>query len=93
MPVRFSRRAEADLLQIGRYTIERWGVEQAGQYLNELDECCRALACNPRMGRACDEIRPGLRRIGCGRHVIFYRVGATDVIISRILHDRMLPNP
>jgi hypothetical protein len=34
---------------------------------------------------------PGLRRMEQGRHVVFYRAEPGDILISRILHQRMLP--
>jgi len=88
---RFSRRAESDLLEIIRYTLHRWGEDQAIRYIDGLEACCEQLAGNPALGRACDEIRPGLRRMEHGRHVVFYRREGSGVFISRILHQRMLP--
>jgi plasmid stabilization system protein ParE len=44
---RFSRRAEADLLEIARYTLHRWGEAQVIRYLDDLEACCRKLAENP----------------------------------------------
>jgi toxin ParE1/3/4 len=88
---RFSRRAEADLLEIGAYTLHTWGEDQAIRYLDDLEECCRTLAENPVLGRACHDVRPGLRRMERGRHVLFYRENAEGILISRILHQRMLP--
>jgi toxin ParE1/3/4 len=88
---RFSRRAEADLLRIGAYTLRTWGENQAIRYLDDLEECCQILADNPALGRACDEVRPGLRRMERGRHVVFYRREASGILVSRILHQRMLP--
>jgi toxin ParE1/3/4 len=89
--VRFSRRAEADLYDIGLYTLRTWGETQTKRYLTKLEECCWALGSNPARGRPCDNVRPGLRRIEQGKHVVFYREGAGGVLISRILHQRMLP--
>jgi toxin ParE1/3/4 len=88
---RFSRRAEADLLAIGAYTLRNWGEEQAVRYIDGLEACCQMLADNPALGRACDDIRPGLRRMEHGRHVVFYRQAAGGILVSRILHQRMLP--
>ena len=88
---RFSRRAEADLLSVGRYTVRTWGKAQTARYLGELQACCRTLADNPALGRACDDIRSGLRRMEHGKHVIFYRREPTGILISRILHESMLP--
>ncbi len=89
--VRFSRLAEADLMEIIRYTLDRWGEDQAIRYVDDLEGCCEQIAANPALGRACDDIRPGLRRIEHGRHIVFYRQEAGGVLISRILHQRMLP--
>ncbi len=49
------------------------------------------LADNPALGRACGSIRPGLRRMEQGRHVVFYRQVKGGIVISRILHQNMLP--
>ncbi len=88
---RFSRRAEADLLSISAYTLRTWGEDQTVRYIDDLEACCRILANNPALGRACDDVRPGLRRMERGRHVVFYRENAGGILVSRILHQRMLP--
>jgi len=88
---RLSRLAEADLLDIATYTLETWGQDQAVRYVDDLEACCRRLADNPELGRACEHIRPGLRRMEHGRHVLFYRMEADGILVSRILHHRMLP--
>ena len=89
---RFSRRAEADLLNIGGYTLHTWGEAQADRYIGELETCCQMLADNPMLGRPCDDIRPGLRRMEHGKHVVFYRLQKPGgILVVRILHQRMLP--
>jgi toxin ParE1/3/4 len=88
----FSRRAEADLLEIGSYTLQTWGVDQVIRYLDQLEACCQRLANIPASGRSCADVRPGLRRMEHGKHVIFYRQQQRGgIVISRILHQRMLP--
>ncbi len=87
---RFSRRAEGDLLSIGAYTLRTWGENQAVRYIGDLEACCQKLAENPALGRTCDDVRPGLRRMESGRHVVFYREDAGGILVSRILHQRML---
>jgi toxin ParE1/3/4 len=89
--LRFSRNAKADLLRIGAYTVETWGAAQAERYLNGLERCAKMLAGNPSLGRPCGWIRPGLRRFEKGRHTVFYRREEDGVLISRILHQSMLP--
>jgi toxin ParE1/3/4 len=59
--------------------------------LASFEDCCQLLADNPALGRPCDEIRPGLRRMEQGKHVVFYSKEQGGVLISRILHQRMLP--
>jgi toxin ParE1/3/4 len=88
---RFSQRAESDLLSIGNFTLRTWGKAQTIRYLTELEVCCQTLVDNPALGRSRDHIRPGLRRVEHGSHVGFYRQQRAGVLISRILHQRMLP--
>jgi toxin ParE1/3/4 len=90
--LRFSRRAEADLLSIGDYTLRTWGRAQAARYISELEVCCQKLADNPALGRPCDNVRPGLRRLEHSKHVVFYRQKRGGILVSRILHQRMLPD-
>ena len=88
---RFSHRAESDLTAIVGFTLRTWGEAQAIEYVGQLETCFQALADNPGLGRVCEEVRPSLRGFEHGRHVIFYRSRADGILISRILHDRMLP--
>jgi toxin ParE1/3/4 len=87
---RFSRGAEADLL-IAAHTLRTWGQDQTIRYIDDLEACCRMLADNPALGRVSDDVRPGLRRVEYGRHVFFYREAAGGILVSRILHQRTLP--
>lgn len=88
---RLTRAARRDLVEIGRFTLQRWGEKQALRYLTQLDERLRSLALEPEAGRRCDELRPGYWRYREGRHVIFYRAEGKQLEIIRILHERMLP--
>jgi len=78
-------------MSIGDYTLRTWGKAQAARYLGELEVCCHTLSDNPGLGRLCDEVRPGLRRLEHGEHVVFYRQEPGGILVSRILHQRMLP--
>ena len=88
---RLSRRAEADLLGIATYTLRTWGEEQTIQYLDDLEVCCQMLADNPTLGRSSQQVLSGLRRMEHGKHVVFYRQETAGIVVSRILHQRMLP--
>ncbi|MFH0783720.1 MAG: type II toxin-antitoxin system RelE/ParE family toxin [Pseudomonadota bacterium] len=85
-----TKRAMADLVDIGRYTEEHWGFEQRNKYLTMLDSCFHDLAEKPAEGRDCSDIRHGYRKINVGSHVVFYRQKQSDEIeIVRVLHGRM----
>lgn len=88
----FSKLAESDLQAILDYTVDTWGGEQAGIYLDGLVDCFNRIAKTPLLGRGCDELRPGMRRIECNKHVVFYRQTKAGIRIIRVLHQRMLPN-
>jgi len=80
------------MLSIGSYTLHTWGEAQATRYIDELGACCQMLADNPSVGRTCDDVRPGLRRMEHGKHVVFYRLRQRNgILVVRILHQRMLP--
>ena len=90
--LRYSIRADADLLDVAIYTLVTWSGEQAERYMRELEDCCRLLADNPKIGRECDHISRGLRRIESGKHVVFYRIlPDAGIWISRVLHQGMSP--
>jgi toxin ParE1/3/4 len=89
--VRFSVAALKDLADIDAYTAREWGEAQADRYLGRLQTRLSKLARNPQSGRQCPEFRPGLRRIEEGKHVVFYRELESGIVVSRILHQSMLP--
>jgi toxin ParE1/3/4 len=79
-------------MAIAAYTLEMWGEDQAVLYLDGIEACCQRIAGNPSLGRKCGDIRRGLQRIEHGSHVVFYREAARgQVVVTRILHRRMLP--
>lgn len=71
--------------------MREWGKAETARYIDELEDCCQKLADNLDLGRACDDIRPGLHRQEHGKHVLFYREEHGAILVSRILHQRMLP--
>jgi len=68
---RFSNQAEADLAEILDYSTDKWGEDQAASYLAGLTTCFEQVTKMPDMGKACDSVHPGFRRIQQGRHIIF----------------------
>lgn len=88
---RLSKLARLDLLEIGDYTVDRWGIDQALRYIDSLEKCFALIATNPEIGHRCDWIRKGYRRIEHESHVIFYRKNEEGILVVRILHQRVLP--
>ncbi len=50
--------AQLDLEQVWDYACRCWDVEQADEYLRELQRAIELAAVKPRIGQACQEIRP-----------------------------------
>ena len=86
---RLSREAESDIGNIARYTIERFGIEQARTYRDSMISCFQSLAENPGFGIKADYIREGYRRFDHRSHVLFYKSEGPDILIIRILHKRL----
>ena len=86
---RLSREAESDIGDIARYTIERFGIEQARTYRDSMISCFQSLAKNQGIGIKADYIREGYRRFDHRSHVIFYKSEGPDILIIRVLHKRM----
>ena len=79
--------AQQDLEEIWDYNCGRWDTGQAEEYLRELQRAIERVAANPRIGRACDEIRPGYFKLAAGSHTLFYRVIAAEVIADEVIAD------
>ncbi len=87
--IRISTEAENDLLEIGRYTEDRWGTSKREEYLDSFAVCTVRLASNPRMGTSREGIQPDLYSWSHGSHLIFYRFDEDMIEIGRILHASM----
>lgn len=86
---RLSLAAQRDLDRIFDDTVIEWGLAQAADYTDLIEQACAELAQAPLRAPACDAIRRGYRRRGVGRHVIYFRVTETGISVVRILHQRM----
>ncbi|MGI9434948.1 MAG: type II toxin-antitoxin system RelE/ParE family toxin [Geminicoccaceae bacterium] len=86
-----SNEAENDVVDIGRFTINRWGLAQADDYIVGLHDTLGLLADSPRLGRSIDDLREGYRRHEYKSHSIFYQLQSDGIRVIRILHQRMDP--
>ncbi len=82
--------ARKDIMDIGRFTTEKWGKRQRDKYLKQLDDAFRLLARQPEIGRDAEDIKPGYKKFSQGSHIIFYRAGTESrIVVIRILHNSM----
>ena len=89
LKLRVTKKAWRDLVAIGRYTKEEWGIVQRDQYLKELDARFMWLLKNPTVGKERSEIKEGYRSFKQGSHVIFYLHDEKHLDIIGILHEHM----
>ena len=89
-PFALTQKAKADLREIAKFTMKRWGREQRNPYLKQFDDTFYLLAERPETGKSCNEIREGYLKFPQGSHVIFFRQSSKKQIeIIRILHKNM----
>ena len=83
-----SPRAEADLEEIWLYTYRNWSIEQADGYHATIVDAFDGLATGRKTGRVVD-IRDGYFKYAVGSHLVFYRLTERELIVVRVLHQRM----
>jgi len=89
-PFLLTSAARKDVIDVGRFTTEKWGRRQRGKYLKQLDDAFRLLARQPEIGRDAEDIKPGYKKLSHGSHIIFYRAGAeSKIVVIRVLHNSM----
>jgi len=83
--LRRTAQAEADLIDIWLY-IARDNAAAADRLLDLLDEKSRALARDPQIGMAREDIAAGVRHFPVGRYLILYRDVGDGVEVVRYVH-------
>jgi toxin ParE1/3/4 len=87
----FAADAENDFEVLLAYSLATWGAEQRDAYAERLLAAARDLQTHPRLGRARDDLLPGLRVRLAGQHAIYYVADDDMVRVIRILHSKMDP--
>jgi len=87
--VTWTRRAEADLDEIWRYTSERWNEEQANLYLARLRRAISDQDVRRLRAKLIDFAIPGVMRMREVRHFIYFRKSDRGLLVLRVLHDSM----
>ena len=86
---RFAHSAERDLADIVQYTVRVWGTDQANAYIDGLERVAASVSHNPRIGKPCERLAPGLRAFPYESHTLYYLTDAAGITIVRVLHKGM----
>jgi toxin ParE1/3/4 len=81
-----SREARADIDEIPLF-IAADDLDAAISFNDRLDEAFSMLGGNPMAGRVRPELNEGLRSFPFGSYMIFYRIWAGKVTVTRVLHS------
>lgn len=85
MRYEISRRAQAVIDDIIRYTVSNFGEDQAADYVGGLYNSFDLLTDNPRMGRAW---KSGHRLLIYRSHYVLYRIMDDHIFITDMRHTR-----
>ncbi|WP_291198700.1 type II toxin-antitoxin system RelE/ParE family toxin [Hyphomonas sp.] len=89
MAYKLTHSAEQDLIDIYVEGFRLFGERQAEAYAQTFRETFELLAEFPGLARQRVELKPPVRSLTCGVHVVVYLVMETgDVLIVRIWHGR-----
>jgi toxin ParE1/3/4 len=81
-----SPRAQQEIAEIWLYTADKWGVDQADQYVLGIERDLESAAAGSPLARPID----GLWRIRSGQHLcVFEKLGDKSIYVIRVLHERM----
>jgi toxin ParE1/3/4 len=89
MKLRWSSKAESDLVSIRDYTRTQWGNPQAIRYVKSIREAVRAAAKAPLQAAPADHFNDTMRKITIGSHIIFFRIADGSIEILRVMHGAM----
>ena len=83
--VRYAEDAQRDLEDIAEVIAEQ-APEKALRFLDAIESQCQQIAEHQRMGRARDELDPGIRSLPFERYLILYYPIDDGIDVARILH-------
>ncbi|MDL2263607.1 type II toxin-antitoxin system RelE/ParE family toxin [Synergistaceae bacterium OttesenSCG-928-I11] len=87
-----SAEARQDIKEIARYTVRRWGKDQAEKYLEGLREQIKFIQNMPAAGSdRSQELGSPFFSFPVDRHVVYYLYDEQQVSVIAILHQAMSP--
>lgn len=88
-PVRLTARADADLADILARSREEWGDALALRYARAVAEALQRISRHPERYPVFRPDRLDTRRLRVGRHILFFREQVAEIVVIRVLHERM----
>jgi toxin ParE1/3/4 len=90
MKYRISSKAQADLINIWKFTFDSWSIDQTDRYYNLIIDKIQEICEKPDIGRRYDDVRKNYWGVNVKSHIIFYKISEEEIIeVIRILHQRM----
>ena len=86
---RVTPRARDDLINIGLYTLQKWGKTQRNIYLKNIESRFIWLANNPNSGKHRVDICKGYMSFPEGQHIVFYLKKSDSIDIIGLPHKNM----
>lgn len=86
-----TRDAQKDLIEIRRYTLKQWGVEQSKKYLLEIRQTIKALSETPAIGKQRHEVGNNVFSFPHVSYVIYYIIDKNQLVVFGVLHKSMVP--
>ena len=83
--------AQADLIEIRRYTLNQWGKDQSQKYLSELRQTIQLLSETPTIGKQRHEVGADVFSFPHASHVIYYTLYEQQVVVFAVRHKNMVP--
>lgn len=93
LKAKITKSAAEDLAGIKRYTVGKWGNEQAKTYISSIKAGIVMLAENPKAGTARPDVDHDVYSFVHKRHVIYYLIEPRQIVVLGVLSGAMLPKP
>jgi len=83
--------AQSDLIEIRRYTLNRWGSAQSKKYLAEIRQTIRLLSETPTLGKQRPDVATDAFSFPHASHVIYSVLHNNQLVVFGVLHKQMVP--
>jgi toxin ParE1/3/4 len=87
--IEVTQRSLADLREIERYSVKKWGRSTADKYLDEIAAALDRLRDHPEILRLEPDFAPGLYFYRVKKHVLVCDFQAQTVIVLTVIHTSM----